>query len=273
MSKPLIISIHNFKTAGETFYSFIDRQFKKEEILNTNLLGHEDVAYAYLNVCAEEDRHKIKIVHGHFHFGIDKYFSQKHTYVTFLRSPIERVISDYYYCKHNPLAHNYALASTLSFKEYLQCDQITNIDNGQTRFISGDADMVYGDNSLEILNRAINNLDKKFSFIGITEKFDESIVIVNRLFSWNKYYYESKNVSQNQIKISIDQLDEETMALLKQRNNLDIKLYEYALHRHEKAKQNTSFFTFWFWYLKTTYKLYNIIHPAYNKIVRLIKHA
>ncbi|HSY60951.1 MAG TPA: sulfotransferase family 2 domain-containing protein [Cytophaga sp.] len=273
MRKPLIISIHNFKTAGETFYSFIDRQFKKEEILNTNLLGHEIAAYSYLNKCTKEEKDEMKIVHGHFHFGIHECFSQKYTYITFVRSPIERVVSDYYYCRHNPLAHNYEFASKLSLKEYLQCDQITNIDNGQTRFIAGDKNILFGETSTAMLDKALKNLTEKFSFIGITEKFDESVVIVNRLFSWNKYYYKSKNVSQNKIKISIDELDEETMELLKERNNLDIKLYEYALRNHEEAKQATSFYIFWFMYLKATYKLYNIIHPAYSKIIRFINHA
>ena len=272
MPNPLIISIHNFKTAGQTFYSIIDGQFKKEEILNTNFLGHEDEAYVYLNKCTEENKQKLKIIHGHFHFGIHKYFSQKYTYITFVRNPIERVVSDYYYCRNNVFSHNYAFASTLSLKEYLKCEHIINIDNGQTRFIAGNRNVAYGEASDEMLEQAIRNLTDVFSFIGITEKFNESVVIANRLFSWNKYYYKSENVSQNKIKMSIAELDEETIELLKKRNNLDMKLYEYALTFHERAKQETSFFEFWLLYLKVNSMLYNIIHPVYSKIVRLIKH-
>ncbi|WP_291276107.1 sulfotransferase family 2 domain-containing protein [Flavobacterium sp.] len=256
MSKPLVISIHNYKTAGVTFYSIIDRQFKKDEILNTDLLGLESA----LSIITQSKPEKIKIVHGHFYFGIDKHFARQHTYITFLRNPIERVISDYYYCRSNPLAHNYIYASKLSFKEYLQCDQVLNIDNGQTRFISGETNMPYGSDSVEILGKAISNLEHKFSLVGITEKFDESLLIANQIFSWSQYYYASKNITS----CKSHDFDEETWELLKKRNALDLQLYDYALKRHTKDFGKIPFAGVKMFFLKVLKKIYTVTQPTYS---------
>ena len=266
MSVALVISIHNYKTAGVTFYSIIDRQFKKEQVLNANIIGIQNLT-KLLAEANDEYKKSIKIIHGHFPFGLDASFSQTATYVTFLRNPIERVISDYFYCKGIYLAHNHSYASKMTFKEYLTCSEILNIDNGQTRFIAGDMNTPFGENSEAMLEKAKKNIDERFSFVGITEKFDESLILANYLFSWKKYYYQSKNVTSEK---KID-LDEETLELLKQRNRLDLELYEYALRRHKKEMAKIPLLGLRRLYLSILKKTYNLIHPSFLKARTLIK--
>ncbi|ABG58138.1 sulfotransferase family 2 domain-containing protein [Cytophaga hutchinsonii] len=261
MSEPIIISIHNYKSAGVTFYSIIDRQFKKDEILNSDLLGMDDT-YLMLSQADEKIINKIKIIHGHFPFGLDRLLPQKSTYITFLRNPIERLISDYYYCKDFALAHNHSYASTMSFKEYLSCSDILNIDNGQTRFVAGGENVPYGDNSIEMLNRAIENIEKRFSFVGITEKFDESLLIANAVFSWNQYYYTSKNITSSK---SYD-FDEETWELLRKRNFLDLQLYEYALKKHAGDLKKIPYVKLKMILLKTLKSLFVVTKSIYAPV-------
>ncbi|MBC7451272.1 MAG: sulfotransferase family 2 domain-containing protein [Cytophagales bacterium] len=268
MDNTVIISIHNYKTAGVTFHSVIDRQFRSDQILNANLIGI-DAARNLIIESSNEFKRNIKIIHGHFPFGWGTFFPQKSTYITFVRNPIERVISDYYYCRKFHLAHNYQYASRMSFKEYLTCGEILNIDNGQTRFISGDLSTPYGMNNQEMLDKAIHNIDTHFSLVGITEKFDESLILANYIFSWNKFYYASKNVTSEKGEV----IDEDILELIRSRNQLDIKLYEHALAKHNAAIQQIPFMFARTAFLESSKMLYNTLHPVFKMLKNIMSSS
>jgi hypothetical protein len=263
MEKQIIISVHNYKTAGSTFHSVIDRQFKRTEIINANLIGIENTTQL-LTASTDAFKQQIKIIHGHFPFGWHKYFSQKHTYISFLRNPIDRVVSDYYYNKKFNLGHNYPYASRMSLEEYLMCDEILNVDNGQTRFIAGDMETKYGDNSLFMLDKAIQNIYTHFSFVGLTERFDESLLLANHTLSWNKLYYKSQNITEKKN----TKLDNKVLELIQERNQLDVQLYNHVASNFDAALQQIPFANGRMILQNASKRLYNTIHPLYKKIIK-----
>ena len=100
MSNKLIF-MHIPKCGGTTFNNILDKIYLSEETfdikqkLNTRL-NIED----FINLKVQE-KDRIKLLKGHMQFGLHSYFSASSEYITFLRNPIERIIS-YYYVKKSP---------------------------------------------------------------------------------------------------------------------------------------------------------------------------
>ena len=159
--------------------------------------------------------------------------------MVFLRNPIQRVLSTYYY-----LRDKYVRADRLP--DYANCDFRENIQmfieysehisdkyeiknyctNFQTHVI---------DNSLDF-DAAISRLRHEFWFVGVTERFDESLVILRDEFKKIGYdfniMYSKKHVHRSKTKkskISNDfHANEKDIAKLVSMNTMDQKLYEQA---------------------------------------------
>ena len=260
----ILISIHIFKTAGTTFYSIIDRIFKRNEILNVNIEGVSFCEEAIKNGILENKK-SIKIIHGHFPLGWHEYLSGKTRYISFLRIPQQRVLSDYFYNKEFSKGHNYSYASTMTLIEYLNCDKILDMDNGQTRYISGDLDTPYGRCNHEMLVTAKSNIDSMFLFVGLTERFDESLILLNHYLGWKKIYYSNKNVTKNKM-MALTPLEVQT---IKERNRLDEELYQYVSEQFEKRIQEVFLFKLRLVFFNFFNLLYKTIHPVYKLLSEL----
>ena len=261
MSDTTIISLHIYKTAGSTFLAIIDRQYRKDEIIYANIVGIDNTI-ALLEHETAEQKKKIKIVHGHFGFGWHRFFQNSVQYITFLRNPVERLISDYYYNKTFKGGHNHLYASRMTLEEYILCDEIINVDNGQTRFVSGDFTTPYGKCSDVMLQQAIDNIEDRFAFVGLTERFDETLVLCRHYLGWKNLYYEQMNVTKNKEK----KKDERIAALIAERNQIDIQLYKYAHDNFEKKLQAIPGYEQKLNRLQRINRLYNKVHPLYKKL-------
>ena len=104
---------------------------------------------------------------------------------------------------------------------------IANFDNIHVRFLCGDNSMKFGEITEQHLELAKKNLSQSNLLIGITEKFDESILYFKNFLGWENPYYAKVNVS----KISLTKqqsIDEETKLTIMDCNKFDLQLYEFA---------------------------------------------
>ena len=72
----------------------------------------------------------LRLVAGHMPYGVYRFSNQRVSYFTFLREPIDRVVSAYYYVKRtteHPMHHR--VAAGMSLLQYIQVAE----DNRQTR--------------------------------------------------------------------------------------------------------------------------------------------
>ncbi|MGY8933949.1 MAG: sulfotransferase family 2 domain-containing protein [Flavobacteriales bacterium] len=236
MSNKLIF-MHIPKCGGTTFNNILDKIYLSEETfdikqkLNTRL-NIED----FINLKVQE-KDRIKLLKGHMQFGLHSYFSASSEYITFLRNPIERIISYYYYVKKSPWHHFYRL--NLFNDEMSLYDFVTeinfpignkfqkkslyypviDINNGQTRLISG-----IQDKEEFMLEKALENIKQYFSFVGTIEKFNESLIILQKMYGWSITNYEIKN--KNDASKKIEEIDRKTIDAIKYFNAADIALYE-----------------------------------------------
>jgi hypothetical protein len=222
-----IIFLHIPKAAGTTLNGIINQQYTRDTIFNLKGINDKD---NFDKLCASK-KDKIRILRGHMAFGLHNFLSYPCTYFTLLRNPIERVISHYYYIRNNPHYKRHKIAQAKSIEDYLmsQEEKFNDLSNLQTKLLCGTSQVNWS-NEIEVLEMAKFNLENYFAVVGITEKFDETMLILQYNFDWNIPVYIRQNVSKNSYPSGIY---EQTLKIIKCFNSLDIELYEYAKNMFE----------------------------------------
>lgn len=216
--------IHLPKTAGNTFQRIILEQ--KQYDSDTNI-GQ------YSKLTAEEQKRIELICIGHTPFGFHKVLPQTNfNYITFLRHPVERLISLFYYFRSENF-HNIQirdLFGKMTLLEYLSNENFNRSEdifpgsgvcatvNLQTRMLAGTIE--------DDLETAKNNLKKYFSVVGITERFDETLRVVEKKLGWKINGYEKINVTLN--KPALEEIPNEIIEIIKSKNEKDIALFQFA---------------------------------------------
>ncbi len=183
-----------------------------------------------LKAMPEPQRRSLHLIHGHLCFGLHRYLPQPCVYITLLRDPVERVVSHYYYALHHPKHYTHSLVTEkgMSLAEYVSSG-ITDLNNGQTRCIAGDRvqqlnAVERGDTSL--LEVAKQNLDSHFLMAGVTERFDEFILLLKHYLNLEYVLYTHSNVNSKRPKRT--EISPHDIELIRHHNQLDIQLYEYV---------------------------------------------
>jgi len=206
---PKFVFVHIMKTGGTSFnINFLDTVYKgrvrKDTLYKKKLRdkngnrnrNREWIPAIDLNIdeIADIDEN-IDVVYGHFrHF---KYDYLNWPYVTFLRDPIERIISAY--CYYGSL-----------YKNNIGIIDFAKIYPNHMSYVIGD-DLT------------------KFKFVGITEKFDESLYKFCKLFDIPWEMQETKRHRVNVKTLTKKDLSTKDMDCLISLNEKDYVLYNKAL--------------------------------------------
>jgi len=211
MEKKLIIFMHIPKTGGTTLNDIFKKSYAENEIYDHVPL---EAMWNHFSQLKEEDKKEIKAISGHHFYGIHDLFSKPYTYFTMMRNPIERVISLYYFLKTYPGYYEENMRN-MSFEEYIDWDPQAR--NGQIH-------QICGQNSHLSLEKAKENL-KVFEVVGITEMFNESLLLLKNKFNWANIEYKKENVTKSRPRIS--EVSPKIIKKIEKNNELDIELYEF----------------------------------------------
>ena len=195
----------------------------------------------------EEQRKKIKVLMGHFGYGWHKFLPQPSTYITILRDPIDRVISHYYFIRKNPDDPRNEEVQEMSLEDFVSSGFSLDIDNGQTRIMSGvdngpdEMFIGFGHCSTDILEIAKKNMREHFSFVGFTERFNESMILLERILGWNIPFYVKRKVNRD--RLPKQDIPKSTLKCIEKYNELDIELYRFAkeIYQEQISQQGRSF--------------------------------
>ncbi len=235
----LLIFLHIPKTAGTTLAGILRDQHLTHATL------HAD-GYSRLAGLTPQQRRDARLLLGHLPFGGHQYFSQPATYITLLRDPVERVLSHYCHVLRelqggDPSCHPWAWEGPdLALSDYLRLG-FGERDNWQTRMLAGaaatDADVC----NRAAFEQAKRNLTARFAVAGLTERFEETVVLLQRRFGWGLPYYVKENVGAN--RLDRTQVPEDVMGVIQRQNEWDQELYAFAAARFEEqcAREGAGF--------------------------------
>lgn len=209
---------HIPKTAGTSLRKIV-QTFNKDVVIAYQgelALGYPNMEFIR-NV--RENAHP-SLVMGHFSFGAHKLLGLPARYATFLRDPIDRVISLYRHQKALPNS-SFAghLQNRMTLGEFVSSQITEQTNNHMCRCIAGVAPeegCLLQDSWL--LDYALHNIDKYYEFVGIVEDFSIEVSRLAKLLGWKHYVIPVENVS---IAPPLE-VSDETRCIVEYYNNLDI---------------------------------------------------
>jgi hypothetical protein len=226
----LLISVHVPKTAGTTF-RFVLKSLYRESLLfdygpyapltsgpiqKTYYAGPVPDRGEFLREACQ--RGKVRCIHGHF--PASKYYAvfPEADFIFWSRDPVERVVSEFFHCRrnldpHNPLSRA-VYEGYVNIWEYAKRDQARNV---QSRMVHGVP-------------------WEKFSFVGVCERFKESIEDFAHRTRTKIDARRVKERNRNDTKPMLK--DPKLWEYILDLNRDDRRLHEMALSRHGAPARN-----------------------------------
>ena len=172
----------------------------------------------------------LRVIHGHLDLSIDGLLPDNARLITLLRDPVERAISHYHHFRRAESDPSHPLAMHSTLKEWVGTQGLVEMDNGQTRRLAGAMSLPFGQVTQQTLQRAKANL-ARFAVVGLTERFEESQILLRHEFNWPLYRYPEQNVGRTR---RAETSEEEVRAIVA-RNVFDLELYRFAAALMQQA--------------------------------------
>lgn len=237
----LYVFLHLHKTAGMTFLANVRRNFEEDEYLrlyagSVGLKLDDHASDQGWDRAAIEEyvrshaSPRIRLVYGHMVYsGIHEYFGDDRVpfYMTFLRDPVERVISLYaYHLRFGGAWHQELVENPWSIEEWLEQSSMLWRSDGQVRQLLWHA---HGEALQDqALTRAhlddAKRLLERFAFVGTTETFEQDAAYLYAKLGLRRFHGEPVvNATPDK-----DDVPAGVRAQIAERNRLDGELYEFA---------------------------------------------
>ena len=239
--------LHIPKTAGTTLnYAVFPLLFDEQDICPA-------YSYPQLMRIPPSDLRRYRLFRGHFYYYLYHLLPERPVYMTFLRDPVDRVISLYEYVRRSPEHYQHKLVSSLKggildfvrTPELLAPDfQVTalafdiDVKDALARAQARQQEPIDEERVLlaEMLRRPPSHADldtacrrlEEFAFVGITEHFDQSVHLLCRHFGRLPLRsHESLNVAPEP-RVRRAQLAPDVLEEISKTHPLDTELYAFA---------------------------------------------
>jgi hypothetical protein len=221
--------VHIPKTAGTTFQSILWQVYDAPGVCRV----YPSWDQARDQVAASDPAVKARVVVGHYVYGLHcdpvmrPRIEDRVRYATFLRDPVDRVVSHYNHVMNSDLPlHREIFARHPTLESFLDHPWAWDV---QAVFLTGwHRTTVRGDRPGAI-RTAMENLRERFDAIGLTERFDESLAQFARAFGWRLPSYTSMNQASERAKrIHVEELSPALVAKIRDLTPCDTAIYEYG---------------------------------------------
>jgi hypothetical protein len=250
---PLLVLLHIPKTAGMTLAGILQYQYGDAFSGGVGESRYLPDARRMPNVFSRpqhvEDRLRalgkkgtVRALSGHLTYGWADSLPANARWVTVLRDPVERTLSQYYYFVEPPPRRSGRPgagmvppwlpppSSSLTLDEAL-AERGYIPPNLQTRMLCG-LRSPYDPLPDGALDRAKANLER-FAYVGTTERFTEFLALLDLELGWTTIAYRRSNANPKRPRR--EDLPPETLALVEERNALDAELYAHGAALLEEA--------------------------------------
>ncbi|MES2345893.1 MAG: hypothetical protein V4494_08170 [Chlamydiota bacterium] len=161
---------------------------------------------------------------GHFPYGLHTHFTKPSKYVTLIRHPLKRELSDANF------AYQRGYIDSKEFKTYLTERMI---DNPQVRLIAGKEYMT-GPCTEKTLAQAQENIERDFLLAAPTDDVDVFFQILASIQQWGPIAYAPMQITEQKV---MEKLEPPLANTLLQKHEWDLKLYEWIKVRWDAYKK------------------------------------
>jgi hypothetical protein len=235
--------MHIPKTAGMTLRVFLGNQYPVSQIMPAN----DWLEFLEIDIAKIEKYH---LFQGHFSCGIFDLLPADIRPIVFLREPVARTISHLRHLSRDPNFHPaHQLAAGRSLDDLVRDDRIMELCcNIQTAQLSNDipgetilhglrseqASGLIPDPDTYVLPADLANAERtleRFHFVGFVETLQDDIQQLSLALGLHPPVMLPRSNNDPEGGIDVGQLAPDTLAILRERNALDIALYEAARRR------------------------------------------
>ncbi|NJP06324.1 MAG: sulfotransferase family 2 domain-containing protein [Chloroflexaceae bacterium] len=287
----VILFIHIFKTAGTTLNWIIDQNYQPEHQIKINYPRRKLRYHAFNSAhkkpvgalsetefmhVLDEPKKKLHIISGHIGVGFHAFLPEDtpFQYMLLLRDPIDRLISFYYQVQRSP---NVPLHSpTMTLEDFVLHPSHKNF---QTRVLVRGRKFdtwLHGMHEAPILTEADledakNHLQNNYFLLaGISERFDEFLLLLKQTLGWPNIFYLNQNVTRE--RASTEQLSPAVRRQLVEEHALDLQLYDYVSEQFDAlVQQQGELFQHQLRQFRRLNTLYNRVYHARQRLNQ-IKH-
>jgi hypothetical protein len=265
-AEPRVVFIHVPKTAGTTLRAIMRSNASHSARLGNVFKGGGgrvvEPDYERMVAKMRDVNVDARFFWGHTPFAVASYMPAEWetNFVTFLRDPVERAISQYYgmvarleggdpddddasdageddyvgRSARKPGIIRGEFSRDVPYHVAL-ADAAYVSDNLQTRMLSG-LPRPFGEVTDEMLDRAIENL-RRFRCVGITERFDESLVLLRCRIGYERILFRDQRVNSSRPRG--ESVPDSLRRAAEQANTFDRELYRHAVAQFERAPEFT----------------------------------
>ncbi len=243
------------KTGGTTLSDVLVRNFPEAQRFSgwstetNSVLGLH--RYAAIKECHDrlprQQRRALALLNGHVPFGVHAVFEQTAKYITLVREPADRAVSNFYYLLETPAEPLfYPHLKDMTFGDYVASDLC--LDNSQVRALSGCEELGPqwdGSRPLraapvrpEHLAIAKRNVERHFLAAAPLDCFTDLVVLLRLTFDWPlmKMRFTRKNVTKTRLPLS--QIPVDIRRSIDDKFHLDRQLYEWVTDRFHRQVRN-----------------------------------
>lgn len=233
----MIFHVHIPKTAGTSLTKIFEAIYgNKFHRINLQVSSDRLWNLGNPNFITDNVRkiRQLDVIGGHVPFRNYPILPEETKFITFLREPLERMWSLYWYLIYRrSAAVMKSSGNPVSFQMFNHVKELSCVDNDMVRFLSGmdQYGMRLTDKVVtgKELNEAKENLEK-FFFVGFQDRYESDLTKLSKMLKWSVVPIPKREHLKNDLKPP-NPRERVTPTFLRSfdsKQRYDIELYEYA---------------------------------------------
>lgn len=228
-----ILFDHLPKCAGSTLTSYLLKQYPRRLTFQIN--GHQ-THQSVRKFCdsPQDQRHQYSLIVGHFAHQTIDYARPDMLRATYLRHPVDRIVSHYYFVKSQPhhYLHQAVMEQNMSLEDYAFSGISSELENHYTAHFSNLTPDQVKAAPQAALEKAFHSLSNDYHVVGFQDQYTAGVEALRKAAGL-KLPFRNTQHNRNKRRTASDDIPIAARKAIRQTNAIDIELFE-LLKRHRR---------------------------------------